>query len=179
MFGLKIPSWVSLVLGVVDRLIGGNDMESSNRVFLALGSLGLSSEEFAALAKQGRLRAEDCGHGHVYYRLRFRMGPRQCVRYVGNSTWFVDQVRGELTELQAKTRSRCQLRQLVREAKGRLRDVKCRLEPLLPSVGRVFHGRELRQPRRGGYASNWMGSRSWWAGAGRDAIPGFPGWWRR
>ena len=129
-----------------------------NPPFSALASLGLGREEMAALAKQGSVRAEDCGQGRVYYRLRFRVGCRQCVRYVGNSPGFAEQIRHELRQLQARTRSRRQLRVLVQEARKRLRKAKHRLEPMLPSVGRVFHGRSIRQPRvRPGEGSSVVG----------------------
>jgi hypothetical protein len=77
------------------------------------------------------------------------MGGKQQSRYVGLSLGFVDQVRRELAQLQADTRSKKRLRRLIHEAKQCLRRTKRQLEPLLPMAGRVFHGRAIRRPRHG------------------------------
>jgi hypothetical protein len=113
-------------------------------MFPALGSLGLREEDFAALAKQGSLRAESSSSGRQYWKLRFRFGGKQQVRYVGNNAEFVDRVRQELMRLQAKERACRRLQSLIREAKRRLRRTKQQLMSLLPSAGRCFHGREIR-----------------------------------
>jgi hypothetical protein len=113
--------------------------------FPALASLGLGGEHLAALARQGSLHAEDSSRGEPCYKLRFRMGSKQHVRYVGSSPGFVAQVQRELTRLQADTRSAQQLRRLIREANECLRRTKHQLKPLLPLAGRCFHGREIRR----------------------------------
>jgi SPX domain protein involved in polyphosphate accumulation len=115
--------------------------------FPALSALGLSGEQFAALAEQGAVYAEDRGQGQVFCRLRFRLHRRQHTRYIGNNEGFIDQVRKELAQLQAKTQSRRELRRLTKKARHIARSIKHSLEPLLPSVGRVFHGRAIRRPR--------------------------------
>src|SRR5665213_2676335 len=114
--------------------------------FRALASLGLGQEHLAALARQGNLHAE--GQGKPYFRLRFRMGTKQLVRYVGSNPAFVEQVQRELAQLQKSTQSRRELRRLTREGYARLRSTKRQLQPLLQQVGLCFHGREIRrQPK--------------------------------
>ena len=115
------------------------------RSFPALASLGLSREHIEALALQGKLRAEDSSQGKYYYKLRFRVGSRQLVRYVGNNPQFIDQVQRELTRLQTRARSCRYLHRLIREANKCLRRTKHQLKLLLPLTGRVFHGREIRR----------------------------------
>ncbi len=112
-----------------------------------LATLGLGREQLAALAKQGTLRAEGHSGSRRYFKLRFRMGPTQRVRYVGNNPEFVDLVRAELLRLQAQAKARRHLQRLIREANQCLRRTKHRLEPLLPLAARRFHGREIRRRR--------------------------------
>lgn len=121
------------------------EMRSARISFPALASLALGKEHLAALAKQGNLRAESAGQGNRYYKLRFRLGLQQHVRYVGNNSVFVDQVERELMELQKGSKSRRRLRRLSRKAKTCLRETKRRLEPMLANVGFYFHGREVRR----------------------------------
>jgi hypothetical protein len=118
--------------------------------FPALASLGLRGEHLSALARQGSLRAENAPRGKSCHKLRFRMGPKQYVRYIGSNPQFVDQVRQELMRLQAPAKSRRQLQRLIREANECLRRTKHQVEPLLPLAGRCFYGREIRwQPGHG------------------------------
>jgi hypothetical protein len=114
-----------------------------------VGTLGLSGEQLAALAENGSLHGEDRGLERIYYRLHFRIGTRQHTRYVGSNPRLVEQVRGELMLLQAKRHSRRRMRRLANEGRRVAREMKRQLEPLLPGVGRVFHGRtiRLRRPR--------------------------------
>lgn len=121
------------------------ESRSMTTLFPALASLGLSKEHLMALAKQGNVRAENAPQGKCYYKLRFRMGLRQHVRYVGNNPEFVEQVRRELTWLQAGTKSCRHLRRLMREANECLRRTKEPLKPLLLLAGCCFHGREIRR----------------------------------
>ena len=92
------------------------------------------------LAEQGSLCAEAHGQGRAYYRLRFPYGDKATHSLRRESQGFVDQVRTELTLLQARTHSRRELRRLADEARRIAKNTKCLLEPLLPSAGRVFHG---------------------------------------
>jgi hypothetical protein len=118
----------------------------------ALTALGLDREQLVALARQGNLHAERSGAGRCYWKLRFRVAGRQCVRYIGNHPGFVDQVRGELMRLQAPAKSRHHLRRLVRTANECLRKTQEQLKPFLPLAGRCFHGREIRRQTEDGDA---------------------------
>lgn len=114
--------------------------------FPGLASLGLCPEAWNALAEQGSLCAESSQNGSVC-KLRFRMDGRQQSRYVGKSSGFIAQIRHELSQLQAATRSQERLRRLVRQAKQCLNRTKRQIQPLLPIAGRVFHGRAIRRQR--------------------------------
>jgi hypothetical protein len=115
----------------------------------ALATLGLSGEELAALTKQGFVCAEYRGHGRMRYKLRFRIGAKQHVRYLGTAPEFVDQARTELGQLQQRALQHRELKRLVRMAKHKLRTAKHQLEPLLHNAGFVFHGLSVRKPRSG------------------------------
>ena len=117
-------------------------------LFPGLASLGLCPEAWDTLSEQGSLCAESGKTGSVY-KLRFRLGGRQQSRYVGKSPGFVKQIRRELAQLQAATRSHERLRRMIRETTQCIRKTKRQLEPLLPITGRVFHGRAIRRRRHG------------------------------
>jgi hypothetical protein len=116
---------------------------------LATLGLGLSGEELTALTKQGFVCAEYRGHGRTRYKLRFRIGTKQHVRYLGTAPEFVDQVRTELGQLQQCALQHRELKRLVRMAKHKLRTAKHLLEPLLHNAGFAFHGLSIRKPRSG------------------------------
>lgn len=115
--------------------------------FPSLKSLGLSAEQLDLLAENGSLCREERGEGRTYYRLRFREAGKQYTRYVGNEQGFVEQVRRELLLLQAKRNSRQEMRRLADKARQVARGTKRMLEPLLPTVGRTFHGVAIRRRR--------------------------------
>ena len=112
--------------------------------FPALTALGLRAEHRAVLTRQGALCAEHAG-GRRRYKLRFRLGTKQVVRYVGVRSPFVRQVRRELARLQGPWRLQQRLRRLSRRARDVLRGTKRTLEPLLASEGYAFHGRDVRR----------------------------------
>ena len=116
----------------------------------ALATLGLSPMELAALATQGFVCAEYQGNGHVYHKLRFRLGGRQRVRYLGKDREFIDCVRKELDGLQKSTRLRHELGRLVLAGKHTVRVAKKQMEPLLRKAGFAFHGLTIRHSRSGG-----------------------------
>jgi hypothetical protein len=116
----------------------------------ALATLGLNSEELVALAKQGFVCAEVRGDGGLYHKLRFRLGDRQQVRYLGKDLEFVKRVKADLAQLQQRIRLQRKLGRLVRAAKHKLRTAKIQIEPLLKGAGFAFHGMAVRQPRSGG-----------------------------
>jgi len=115
--------------------------------FPSLKALGLSAEQLDLLAENGSLCREERGKGKTYYRLRFREAGKQYTRYVGNEQGFVEQVRRELLLLQATRNSRQKMRHLADKARQVARSTKRMLEPLLATVGRTFHGMEIRRRR--------------------------------
>ena len=121
--------------------------------FPGLASLGLSWQAWDALAKQGSLCAESSANEHVF-KLRFRMDGRQHSRCVGKEEGFIQQIRRELTQLQADARRQKQLRRLVREAKQCIRKTKHQLAPLLSATGHAFHGMAIRRQRRSHIGTN-------------------------
>jgi hypothetical protein len=113
--------------------------------FPALAKLRLVDGDLDELADQGFLaqeRRRDC----AYYKLRFRRGGRQIVRYVGGANEAAV-ITEELKKLRAGCRLRRELRALDCSARQMLRDSKSQLEPLLVERGFRFHGRAIRQPR--------------------------------
>jgi hypothetical protein len=126
----------------VEEPVMTDDRRPKAGYYPALRSLALSQQHLEALAKQGSLSAEG---SKGYFKLRFRMGSQQQVRYVGGNSDFVALVEKELAALQARTRSCRELCRLMAEARRRLRATKRQLEPWLPLAGRSFHGREIRR----------------------------------
>jgi hypothetical protein len=114
--------------------------------FPALASLGLTAEDLGGLARQGFLAAER-RRDWPCWKLRFRRGGRQVVRYVGG-TDKAALVAEELKELQAARTHQRELNRLGSVARHMLRDQKAKLEPLLLACGFKFHGRAIRRLRR-------------------------------
>jgi hypothetical protein len=112
-----------------------------------LTSLGLDQEQIAALSHQGFVSSEQSNQGPVRFKLRFRNGRRQVVRYIGTDNNFAEQVRCELDKLQERVRSQRQLNRQCREIRRRLRTIKRRTASVLTDIGHVYHGLSLRQPR--------------------------------
>jgi hypothetical protein len=112
---------------------------------VVLPELGLTADEIAALRRQGFVSRERRGHGHVRYKLRFRHGGKQHVRYLGQDPQVADRVRQELASLQAATRLDRHLGRLLHEVTPLLRSVKTRLEPVLQDAGYRFHGLSIRR----------------------------------
>jgi hypothetical protein len=80
--------------------------------------------------------------------LRFRMGHRQRVRYLGCDEQQAARVQLELDALQQGRYLDRQLRELTQQAGRQLRESKRRLQPLIEVQGFKFHGRAIRQARR-------------------------------
>ena len=114
--------------------------------FPALARLGLSEGDLDELEQQGFLAPEHRGE-RTYYKLRFRRGGRQVVRYVGG-TEKAGLVAQELNTLQAARRVQRELAELGVAARLILRDAKTKLEPLLLDRGFKYHGQAVRRPRR-------------------------------
>jgi hypothetical protein len=84
--------------------------------------------------------------GQLRFKLRFRRGGRQVVRYVRPGD--VETVRAELSELQAARQLTKELNEATRLAREALRNTKIQLEPLVNELGFRFHGRAIRRPRK-------------------------------
>ncbi len=113
-----------------------------------LARIGLTAEEVTALERQGFVSAESRGRKCTVYKLRFRIGGRQRVRYVGTDPVLADAAREALHCLQKGRLTERELRSLTSEANRLLRESKSRLLPFAEAAGYRFHGRALRQTRR-------------------------------
>lgn len=118
--------------------------ETSN-VYPALAQLRLGPADWQALMQQGFVSAESRGDRR-YWKLRFRRGGRQQVRYVGGED-LACRVQQELDQLQQARQARRQLQQINKLAKRYLREAKQASESSLQAHGYQFHGFSLRKAR--------------------------------
>jgi hypothetical protein len=81
----------------------------------------------AAVVRTGFLASERWGPGCLVHKLRFRMGGRQRVRYLGVNADLVATVRETLRELQRVRDAQRNLRRLASRARALLRGVKPRI----------------------------------------------------
>jgi hypothetical protein len=124
-------------------------MESLTETFGAqccLAGLALGLEERQALSQQGFVSVETRG-SRRYFKLRFRLAGKQCVRYLGNDPALAERVLQELYRLQNGRRLKRELCGLMRIAAKSIRGAKQRLAPLLPEAGYAFHGLSIRKQR--------------------------------
>lgn len=112
-----------------------------------LNKLGLSVAEITSLGRQGHVTREVRGRRTTVFKLRYRFGGRQQVRYLGCDSSRAAQIEEELSELQRRTKSLRSLRALRRAARRTLRATKRRLTPLVQEAGYSFHGLAIRRPR--------------------------------
>lgn len=98
------------------------------------------------LASQGFVCEEWRGK-RSYYKLRFRRGGKQVVRYIGRAERAAI-VEKELTVIQAESKIVRKLMARVRLANKVLRDAKRTIEPVIQANGFVFHGLAIRRPRQ-------------------------------
>jgi hypothetical protein len=113
--------------------------------FPALASLRLGDEDLRILTQQGFLSRE-IRRGKAYFKLRFRRGRHQHVKYVGAGQ--ITAVRAELNKLQAAACLKRKLAAVTRDAQQTLRQTKRNLQPVLESHGFAFHGLAIRRRRR-------------------------------
>lgn len=125
--------------------LAGKAETEKDRAILA--DLGLGAAERAALRRQGFVSLEFRGQGQIVFKLRFRLGGRQRVRYVGADADRACRVQQALFRWQQDRRRELALGRLSRDAASLLRDIKRRLEPHLNGAGLRFHGRAIRRPR--------------------------------
>src|SRR5690606_29089829 len=111
----------------------------------ALQVLGFHTEEIAALRQNGTLTSERRGRNTVIFKLRFRLAARQHVKYLGTDQRLVEQIRAELSDLQAAERRSRRLRRLDGQARALLRAVKLQLAAPLDQAGLKFRGRTIRR----------------------------------
>jgi hypothetical protein len=109
----------------------------------------LTSDDLAALRRQGFVTAERRGN-RTYFKLRFRRGRQQMVRYIGSDPDKAEAVQRELDHLQEERKTELELSRLTEKVKKMLRESKQVLAPLLAEEGFGFHGHQIRrrQPRR-------------------------------
>jgi hypothetical protein len=112
--------------------------------FPILSRIVRREEEFVALARQGFIRAEK-RRKKTIWRLRYRFGGRQRVRYV--SPRDVEALEAELSELQSRIRARRRLTRLSEQARQALRHRRSTIAPLLEASGYKFHGNQIRRRR--------------------------------
>ena len=114
--------------------------------FPALAALRLIAGDLEELADQGFVCEERRGD-RTYYKLRFRRGGKQVVRYIGG----VDRasiVKQELSILQMDSKIVRELKARAKIANKMIREAKQAMEPVLKADGFVFHGLAIRRPRR-------------------------------
>ncbi len=83
----------------------------------------------------------------TYFKLRFRRGGSQSVRYIGPDAAQAAAVQRELDELQEERQKELKLARLTDTAKRMLRESKRVLAPVLAEEGFGFHGYEVRRHR--------------------------------
>jgi len=110
-----------------------------------LADLPLSTEDVAALHRQGFVSGERRRNGAIYYKLRFRRGGKQVVIGIGADKEAADNIREELRQLQRQRDFERDLNELVLGAKQLLRSSRRLLRPLLQEAGYAFHGYEIRK----------------------------------
>ena len=120
--------------------------------FPALAALRLTAGDLDRLSDQGFVCAERRGD-RTYFKLRFRRGTKQVVRYIGGPDRAAI-VKQELAVLQAETKVMRELNARVEIAKRTLREAKRTMEPVLQAHGFVFHGMAIRRRREDSIATN-------------------------
>lgn len=112
----------------------------------ALSRLGLAPDEMEALRSQGFVVSE-MRRGEPVYKLRFRIGARQRVRYLGKDNRLAEEVKAGLHDLQRGRSDQRELAVLARAASRQLAEAKRIMTPLLEEDGFHFHGQAIRQRR--------------------------------
>ena len=89
-----------------------------------LAGLHLAAEDLRALARQGFVAAEWRGGRGPYFKVRWRVGGRVRVRYLGRDPGRAARARAALEAMQWPLRAARLLARLLGEARRRLRDAK-------------------------------------------------------
>lgn len=112
--------------------------------FPLLSRLALSDEELDALLRQGFVSREWRG-GKTIFRLRYRVGGRQRVRYVSPRDAAALEI--ELATLQRRVQARRRLAAVAVLARDMLRQRRSMLSPRIELRGYHFHGYQIRRRR--------------------------------
>ena len=111
--------------------------------------LNLSVKDYAALAEQGFVAPEFRTYAGKklgpYFKLRWRSGGRQRVRYLGTDAARIARIKTVLAELQSPKQLIRELTQMMTEARAGLHDTKEILKPQCAAAGLMFHGFTLRK----------------------------------
>ena len=103
-----------------------------------MAKLGLRTEDVAALARQGSISGEfrqrKGNPTGPYYKLRWRHGSRQRVRYLGRDPLLVSAVRTALRTLQAPRRRARDLQRMHKQNRDDFAAQRKMLEPLLGRI---------------------------------------------
>lgn len=110
-----------------------------------LSGLRLAAADLQALAHQGFVVGELRRGKGPYYKLRWRRGPQQCVRYLGSDPERAQRIQWALETLQRPVRQARQLAQLLAQVRTSLRQLKDDLLPHAQSLGGSYHGYTLRR----------------------------------
>jgi hypothetical protein len=128
-------------------MTGSLELSANSEVQDAFEGLRLSSDDLRILARPGFIARESRPGREAFYKLRWRRGKRQCVRYLGSDPTHIKKVRAVLDTLQRPHRTACQLMKLMKEARKHLHKVKEFMEPFAEERGCGYHGYHLRRPR--------------------------------
>jgi hypothetical protein len=113
-----------------------------------LERLSLDTAEIAVLARQGFVREERDKMGNRIYKLRFRVGQRQRVKFIGRDRHSAQQIEAALVAWQRHRRLTLSVERLRREVSQRVREQWRQLDPILLAAGYRRHGREIRMSRK-------------------------------
>lgn len=124
----------------------------------ALESLGLEEEAMEALQHQGFVAEEFRDRAGrrwgPYYKLRWRQDGRQRVRYLGNDTRRVHEIRVALQHWQQVTRLTREVEELFRQSRKALKSLKDALSPQVSAAGKRWHGYQTRRPCKSSSEAN-------------------------
>jgi hypothetical protein len=113
--------------------------------FPASAKLGLNEDELNEIAFQGFV-CQEKRRDRVYHKLRFRIGGKQRVRYIGDAE-AARKVGEELSVLQEHLRHFRHVAALRRVVREQLQASKQALEPYLKARGLYYHGQSIRKRR--------------------------------
>jgi hypothetical protein len=111
--------------------------------------LELTPAQRQSLARQGCITQERRGARKQVFKLRLRHEGQVIVRYLTTNPEVAERARQELQQLQRNNRASRALRRIAARARRILRRIKTQSAPYLQAEGFVYHGYQLRRPRRG------------------------------